>query len=202
MKSPNGIPPSIARRPPGRLGLFAPWPLVGVTALLLALIVFTPVLVSNSHQPGPGILTQAELVVDRSPGNDTFHFYVWALGEEIRYAQIDVGVASNFSWIGTNGVPWTELNWTQWHNESNVLSEIVASTANPLALDIFANYVYPTGNTWYVGMLAFYVTGPSGGESLYWATYTSGIPVTSPQSVASDLPFPIPLVDAGSGGGP
>lgn len=202
MNAPSRIPASILRRPPGKLGLYAPWPLVGVTALLVALIVFTPVLVSNGHQPGPGILTQAELVVDRSPGNDTFHFYVWALGEEIRYAQIDVGVASGFSWIGINAVPWSTLNWTTWYNQTNVLSEIIASTENPVALDIFANYVYSAGNTWYVGELAFYVGGLPGSESLDWATWTSGITVTSPQSVASDLPFPIPLFDAGSGGGP
>jgi hypothetical protein len=202
MKAPGGFPPSILRRPPGRLGLYAPWPLVGVTALLVALIVFTPVLVSNSHTPAPGFLTQAEIVVDRSSGNDTFQFYVWALGEEIRYSQIDVAIASDFNWTGANGVPWSTLNWTEWHNESNVLAEIVGSTANPVALDIFANYVYSTGNTWYVGELAFFVTGPAGSESLYWATSTSGLPVTSPLSVASYLPLTIPLVDAGSGGGP
>lgn len=191
-------------RPPGRLGVFAPWPLVGVTVLLIALIVFTPVLVANAHQPGPGILTQAELVVDRVAGNATFHFYVWALGEEIRYQEMYVGVATSFHWTGNSSVPWSTLNWTRWHNASNVLSEIVESTANPVALNIYAYYYSASGSTWYVGVIAFYVGGTlSSGETLYSASETSGVTLTSPLAVSNDtLPTVVLLHNAGSGGGP
>jgi len=196
----NPIPP---RRRVGRLGVYAPWPLVGVTLILVALVVFTPVLVSNSHQPGPGLLTQAELVVDRTAYNATFHFYVWALGETIRYDAVRVGLAGPFNWSGTNLVPWGSLNWTRWYNGSNILSEIVTTQANPVALNISVHYVSPSGATWYVGLLAFYVytTASPSGESLYSATATPGIGVPGATAVSnSTLPVAILLANAGSGG--
>jgi len=193
------------RRPPGRLGAFAPWPLVGVTLLLLSLIVFTPVLIANTHQPGPGLLTQAELVVDKTTSNDSLHFYVWALGETIRYDEIHIGVASSFNWTGTNTLNWTTLNWTQWHNGTDVLSMIVAVAQNPVALNISAYYVSPSGSTWYVGIFAFYVatSSPPGSQTLYGASELPGIALTSPLAVSNDtLPFFILLKDVGPGGVP
>jgi len=190
-------------RAPGRLSAYAPVPLVGVALLLVALIVLTPVLVTNSHQPGPGILTQAELVVDKTSGNASLHFYVWALGETIRYDQIRLGEASGFNWSGTTPIDWGALNWTVWHNGSDVLSVIVASAANPVALNISVHYISPAGSTWYVGLFAFYVTvtSPPLGESLYSATPTSGVAVTSPLAVSNDtLPVAILLADVGPGG--
>jgi hypothetical protein len=171
----------------------------------VALIVLTPVLVSNSHQPGPGLLTQAELVVDKVPSNATLHFYTWALGETIRYDEIRVGVATSFNWTGTSPMPWATLNWTRWYNGSEVLSVIVSSAANPVALNISAYYVSPSGSTWYVGLLSFYVlqAPSSGSESLYSATATSGVVVASPIAVSnSTLPVPILLADVGPGGVP
>jgi hypothetical protein len=191
---------SLIRRPPGRLGVYAPWPLVGVTVLLIALIVFTPVLVSSSsHRPAPGILTQAELVVDKVAGNASFHFYVWALGEEIRYDEIRIGVATSFNWTGAAGLNWSRVNWTEWHNGTDVLSEIVVTAANPVALNISA-YYSPFGGAWYVGMIAFYdASGSSpGSESLYSTSNTAGIAVTSPLAVSNDtLPAVILLHSAG-----
>jgi len=193
------------RRPPGRLGIFAPWPLVGVALLLVALIVFTPVLVANTHQPGPGLLTQAELVVDKISTNATLHFYVWALGETIRYDEVHVGVATLFNWSGTQTMSWRTLNWTKWYNDSDALAVIVASAANPVALNISAHYVSPSGSTWYAGLLSFYVqqSVPSGSESLYSASGTSGVAVASPLAVSNNtLPVNDPLADVGAGGVP
>jgi len=197
---PMGLRPG--RRPPGRLGTYAPWPLVGVTVLLIALIVFTPVLVSTSpHQPGPGILTQAELVVDKIPGNTSLHFYVWALGEEIRYDQIRIGVATSFPWTGNTTLNWSTVNYTEWHNGTDLLSEFVSTQANPVALNISAYYVSPSGSAYYVGEIAFYVQVSSpGSESLYSAAHTSGVTVSSPLAVSNDtLPAVILLHNAGGG---
>ena len=191
-------------RPRGRLGVYAPWPLVGVSLLLVLMILLTPVLVRNG-KPAPGILTQAELVVDKTSTNASFHFYVWALGEEIRYDEIRVGVAASFNWTGTSSISWNRLNWTVWDNESNMLSVIVNTLANPVALNISAHYTSPGGSTWYVGLLAFYASAPSspGGESLYSATATSGVAVPSPLPVNNDtLPVAILLSNAGPGGQP
>jgi len=200
-------PPSMSffRRPPGRLGTLAPWPLVGVAVLLVVLILFTPELVSNGLQPSPGIRTQAELVVDKTVTNSSYHFYVWALGETIRYEWISIGVATDLNWTGTGPVPFAALNWTSWHNGSEVLSVIVSTSANPVALNITARYVSPGGNACYEGLLAFYVasTTPTGSESLYSQSGTSGIAVASPLSVSNDsLPATILLHDAGSGSCP
>ncbi|HTT45239.1 MAG TPA: hypothetical protein VMH38_04400 [Thermoplasmata archaeon] len=204
----NAGAPSLAgrlRRPPGRLGVYAPWPLVGVTLLLVTLVIFTPVLVLNSHQPGPGILTQAELVVDKTSNNATLHFYVWALGETIRYDAIRIGVATSFNWTGAPGLNWSAVNWTSWNNGTDVLSVMFASSANPVALNISAHYVSPSGQTWYYGLLAFYVSPAtsSAGESLYSYSGTSGVTVTSPLAVSNDtLPAVILLADVGPGGPP
>jgi len=192
-----------ARRPPGRLGVYAPWPLVGVTVLLIALIVFTPQLAANSHQPGVGILTQAELVVDKTSGNSVLSFYVWALGEEIRYEYIDIGLAVSFNWTGNTSVSWSTLKWSTWHNGTEVLSEIVHTTENPVALNISAYYTSPSSSTWYVGVFAFYVAVSTASETLYSATETSGVAVTSPLAVSNDtLPVAILLQNVGMGGGP
>ena len=194
---------NISRRR-GRLGVYAPWPLVGVALLLVLMIILTPILVSNG-KPAPGFLTQAEVVVDRTTTNATFHFYVWALGETIRYDVINIGLAMSFNWTGTSSISWGRLNWTHWENGSDVLSVIVTTLANPIALNISAHYTSPSGSTWYVGVLAFYVAAASrsGAETLYSATATSGVAVPSPQSVSNDtLPVAILLSDVGAGGGP
>ena len=199
----GGLP--LPRRPTGRLGAYAPLPLVGVAALLVVLIVFTPLLVLNTRQPTPGILTQAELVVDREYGNSTMHFYVWALGETIRYDSIHVGIASAFGWAGSSAVAWSNLTWSQWDNASGVLSVIVSTSANPVALNITAHYVSPSGTAWYVGLLAFYVwsSTPPGSESLIAQSGTSGVAVPSSTSVSnSSLPLDILLHNAGSGATP
>jgi hypothetical protein len=196
--SPTHVPP----RAGGRLGTYAPWPLVGVALLLVLMILLTPVLVRNG-KPAPGLLTQAELVVDKTASNSTFHFYVWALGETIRYDQIRIGVASSFNWTGSSSIAWNQLNWTQWSNDSNAVSVIVSTSANPVALNISAHYTSPAGSTWYVGLLAFYVavTSPPSGESLYSATATSGVAVPAPLAVNNDtLPVAILLSNAGPGG--
>jgi hypothetical protein len=202
MNGEAAAPVATRRRPPGKLGIFAPWPLVGIALILVAFIIFTPELITNSHQPGPGLLTQAELIVDKIPSNPTLHFYIWALGETIRYDEIRVGVATSFNWTGSGPMPWSQLNWTYWDNNSDVLSMIFGSSANPVALNISVHYISPSGSTWYVGELSFYVltATPSGSQSLYSAA-TSGVSVASPLAVSNDtLPVAILLANVGSGG--
>lgn len=201
----SASPPMRSRRRWERLSAYAPLPLVGVAALLVVLIVFTPLLVLNTREPTPGILTQAELVVDKQVDNSTMHFYVWALGETIRYATIDVGLATSFGWAGnTTFAAWGNLTWRQWFNGSDVLSVIASSPANPVALNITAHYVSPSGSAWYVGVLVFYVwsSSPPGSESLISQSGTAGVAVTTPLDVSSDLPVDILLHDAGSGATP
>jgi hypothetical protein len=188
-----------------RIGDFAPLPLAAVATLLIVLILFTPVLISTG-QPAPGIFTQAELIVDRVPGNAATHLYVHGVGATSRYTEIWVGLASGFEWSGTGGVPWASLNWNAWTNESDVLSLSISTYGDPVAVNVTAYYVSPGGTAWYVGVLAFYVgsgPGPSG-EALYSSTQTSGLglPSTPTPVDNSSLPLTILLPLTASGRAP
>lgn len=183
---------------------YAPMPLVAVAVLLVVLILITPALLS-SGQPAPGILTQAELVVDRLPNNATMHFYVHGLGTTVRYQEIWVGLSSDFGWDGRGSVNWTGLNWTTWQNDSNVIETSLSTRENPVAVNVTAYYVSPGGNAWYVGVIAFFVTLTSSTPQLYLASggsHSVAIP-SSPVTVDnSSLPLPITLTLAAHGAPP
>ena len=186
-----------------RWGAYAPTPFVGAAVLLFVLILLTPVLIS-SGQPAPGVLTEAELIVDRVAGGSVTHFYLRALGNTIRYAGIWIGVDENFSWSASGSPPWANLTWTTWWNDTDVISIGFASYGNPVAVNITAYYESPGGTATYIGILAFFVgTSPSGGSSLYAASSTPGVAVPSSTSIDNtSLPLPILLVQGSSAGHP
>jgi hypothetical protein len=186
--------------PRWRLRDYAPLPLVAVAALLVVLILFIPVLISTG-QPAPGILTQAELIVDRIPGNATTHLYVHALGTTARYSEIWLGLAGGFDWSGAGTPIWSSLNWTTWWNESDVLSVSVAAAENPVGVNVTAQYVSPGGCARYVGVMAFFV-GPAagGGDALYSASPSGlGLPSAPVPVDNSSLPLTILLPLTASG---
>lgn len=188
--------------PRGRVGDYAPLPLVAVAILLVVLILFTPVLLPTGGQPAPGIFTQAELIVDRIPGNGSTHLYVHALGTTVRYSEIWLGLAYGFDYSGSGAPSWSSLNWTSWSNESDVLSLSVVSARNPVAVNVTAFYLSPGGCAWYVGIVAFYIgSGPSPtGVALYSATPTSGLGLPGPTPVDNaSLPLTILLPLTASG---
>lgn len=185
-----------------RIGDYAPLPLVAVAILLIVLILFTPLLLPSGGQPAPGVLTQAELIVDRISGNQTTHFYIHALGTTARYTEIWVGLASGFDY-STLGTSWARLNWSTWTNESDVLSVIVSSIENPVGLNVTAYYTSPGGTAWYVGVVALYVVTGSTGPTLYFATPTPGLGLPGPTPVDNtSLPLTILLPLTPSGGPP
>jgi hypothetical protein len=184
------------------LGRYAPMPFVGAAVLLLVLIVLTPALLTIGSS-GPGVLTQAELIVDRVPGGNATHFYVRGYASTVRYAQIWVGIASDFTWSGTGSPPWANLTWKTWQNESDTLSLSFVSFANPVAVNITAYYTSSGGTAVYVGILAFSLGSGPAGPTLFAATSTSGISVPGTTSVDnSSLPLPILLVQSSSGAVP
>ena len=184
-----------------RLSRYAPLPLVAVTVLLVILILITPVLIS-SGQPGPSLLTQAELVVDRLPGNTTIHFYVHGLGATVRYSSIRIGLSSGaFNWTPSKPVVWRSIDWSIWENHSDVVSTSIESIENPIALNITAFYASSSGNAWYGGIVAFYVASSPSGDVLYGASAMSAVVV--PASVPVDnssLPYPVTLTTVAPGG--
>ncbi len=180
-------------------GAYAPSPLVGAAALLVALIILTPVLIS-SGQPAPGVLTQAELEVDRVLGLNESHFYIRAPSLTIRYAGIWVGIASNFSWNGSKPVNWTSLDWNVWRNSTDVLSFEFATSDDPIALNVTVYYTSPSASATYLGVFAFAVEPVPGGQVLYAATPTPGVAVPGTTPVDnSSLPLAILLALGPSG---
>ncbi|MGD0249615.1 MAG: hypothetical protein ABSB97_01810 [Thermoplasmata archaeon] len=176
-------------------------PFVGATVLLVVLILLTPTLLSISST-GPGVLTQAELIVDRISGNNSSHFYVRGYGSTVRYAGIWIGVATDFAWSGSGSPPWANLTWTTWWNDSDVVTLGFTSLANPVAVNVTAYYTSSGGTAIYVGILAFVVGPGPGGPTLYAASLTSGISVPSSTPVDNNsLPLPV-LLAVGSSGSP
>ncbi len=179
-----------------RIGRLLPAPLAAIVIFLVALILLTPILLS-SGQPAAGILTQADLIVDRVPGSNVTHFYLRGVGTTVRYSEMSVDWAANFSW--SSAFPAGPLDWAVGANGSDVLTVIFATSADPVALNVSALYEVSGTSTLYVGELAFQVSGggASGTDLLSTVTATSGLAGPSPVSLAN-LPLTIPLVNVGA----
>ncbi|HTS33023.1 MAG TPA: hypothetical protein VMI55_03685 [Thermoplasmata archaeon] len=179
-----------------QIGRLLPAPLAAIVILLVALILLTPILLS-SGQPAPGILTQAELIVDRVPGSDVTHFYVRGVGTTTRYSEMSIEWAANFTW--STAFPTGTLNWSVGANLSDVLAAVFATSANPVALNVSALYQVSGSSTLYIGVLAFEVSGggTSGTDLLSSVTDTPGLAGPAPVSL-SNLPLTIPLVNVGA----
>ena len=113
-----------------RLRAMFPTPLVGIAALLVALILLTPNLLTNGSPPAGSILAQAVLIVDRSPQENTLHFYVRGLSQ-VRYEAINVSLAENYNW--SLNTPLPQLRWGNWTNDSYALELTSSTVANPLS---------------------------------------------------------------------
>jgi hypothetical protein len=141
-----------------RLRELFPTPLVGIVALLVALILLTPNLLTNGSPPAGSILAQAELIVDRAPQNKVpLNFYVRGLSL-VRYAMINVSLATNYNWSAST--PVADLQWTNWTNESFTLILAVSTFANPVVLNLTVTYT-SSGYEVFAGLIAFWVSGSS-----------------------------------------
>ena len=182
-----------------RLQTIAPVPFVGAAAILVALIVFTPVLLASGPSP---LAVRAELVVYRVVGSPTTQFYVHAVGSDVPYATIDLALGSGFAWSG-GSCPGTVANWT-YVNETNRLDLLAVTDEDPVLVRATATYNQSSGPTIYAGELAFDVVNPgSSGESLTIVPCASTPGLSPPGSIATaDLPLSLYLVNFGSGGPP
>jgi hypothetical protein len=182
-----------------RVGRLFPLPFVGVAILLGVLIILTPVLTAGGQPAAGSFLSQAELIVDALPGNNSTHFYVRGLGTTARYAEIQLGFAWGFNWTGA--FPSLPLNWTDWQNGSNVLSVGGLTRGDPVAVNVSALYTANGVSALYVGIFAVDVGVPSGSttDTLTVISATSGIGSFS--TPVSNLPIPITLSNVGGGGG-
>ncbi len=183
----------------GRIGAYAPVPFVGASAILVALIVFTPVLLSGEPSP---LATQAEIVVYRVTGGPVTDFYVHAVDPTVPYWQIDVALGTGFTWSG--GCPTSGVSWG-YHNETDALGLATNSSSGSIVLHARAVYNSTAGSTVYEAEFAFNLTHfGQPDESLSIVPCTSATPgATGPGSwPVARLPVPLFLVDYGSGGPP
>ncbi len=172
-----------------------PWPFVGVAVLLVVLILLTPNLLSAGGGPAAGSLeTQAELIVDRTVADPTLHIYLTGLGI-VRYASLSLAWSTNFSWPPPTTV--ASGNWTNrtWANQSLTLQG--ATVLDPVAVNVSAVYVDPSGATvWYTGLFAFHVAN----GLLYTVELAPGASPVSPTAL-TNLPLAFPLTASSTGGG-
>jgi hypothetical protein len=175
-----------------------PAPLAALALLLVVLILLTPVLFSYGPPAAGSLVTQAELIVDQVSGSNLTTFYVRALGNTIRYADMSIEVATDFNWTGS--FPSGALDWQPGAQGKQVLTVLMNTTANPVALNVSAFYQIPGGSALFVGEIAFYFGGPPGssGELLSMATATPNLALSG-QYPVSGLPLGIVLVDVGAG---
>ena len=177
-----------------RIGRLLPAPLAGVALLLVALILLTPVLLSSGQPAAGSLLTEADLILDRTPGSNVTHIYVRGVGETTRYSAMEVEIAGNFSWTG--GFPSGPLNWTVAENASGVLLVSLASSLDPLALNVSVLYEAGGGSALYLGEIALEVGPGAGGPTVFLASATPGLSVAASVPV-STLPLIVPLVATG-----
>ncbi|HTP54149.1 MAG TPA: hypothetical protein VML94_04180 [Thermoplasmata archaeon] len=189
----SGAPPP---RPPSpsRGGLF-PIPLVGTAAILLVLIVFTPILFATGPPAAGSFETQGELAVDQYPVGSNTTFYLHAVGPTVRYAVLSIGLASGFPWTGV--CPTSGLAFSVWENFTDRLDAVVGTAANPVAVSATATYTAGGATANYSAELAFDFSGSTVSVAVcYGAT-----PPAASQPIAS-LPLLLLLQNWGSGGPP
>lgn len=172
--------------------------MAALALLLVVLILITPVLFSTGPPAAGSLLAQAELIVDRVAGDNTTHFYIRGFGATVRYSQMSIETAGNFTWTGS--FPSAPLAWALEANGTDLLTLVLASTENPIVLNVSALYQVSGSSARYVGEVAFEFATPAGssGEMLYASTSTPGLAVASTTSV-SNLPLILLLVDVGAG---
>jgi hypothetical protein len=163
------------------------WPLAGVSALLVLLIVLTPDLVAP-NTPAAGCFGSApKLDVDQPPTTSALKLYVEGI-ETIRFQNLSIALA-NSTWPPPP--TGAGLNWTRWGNTTESLFDSLSTNLDTVVVNVTATYVDPQGgHAIYGGEYAFNVSGPD----LLVATLTPALAGTAPSSVLlNSLPVELPL---------
>jgi hypothetical protein len=174
---------------------FFPTPFVAIVALLLVLILLTPNLLSTATPSAGSLPTEAELVVDRVASENVTHFYVRGLGG-VRYDTISVSLAAPVAWPPHQTLRNLTFGTPQvW---KDVLVSIVATSANPVVVNVTATFVDSAGaQVSFVGVFAFHLAGGVLAQIDY-LPQGSGI-ISTP---LHDLPLSLLLETVPPGGSP
>jgi hypothetical protein len=172
-----------------------PIPLVGTVAILIVLIVFTPILFATGPPAAGTFETQGELVVDQVAPGANLTFYVHAVGDTVRYARISIGVDALGSWSG--GCPSSGLVFAPWENRTGVLESSRSTADDPVAVSVSALYSADGSSANYSAVVAV----DSSGGSVSIAACSGATPPSGPVAVAS-LPLVLLLAEHRSGGSP
>jgi hypothetical protein len=180
----------------GRLGRVAPVPFVGTAAILVALIVFTPVLLASGPSP---LAVQGVLTVYRPLGGPTTDVGAHGVDAGTPYRWLNLSFGSGFRWDGS--CPSSGLTW-QYDNATNVTGVNRVTGANPVVLNATAVYVSSGVTTVYAGAVAVELVGQNtSSESLLFAACASTPGMGPPGSWAVSLgTLQIDLVNYGSRG--
>ncbi|MCI4322595.1 MAG: hypothetical protein L3K03_00985 [Thermoplasmata archaeon] len=163
------------------------WPLAGLSALLVLLIVLTPDLVAP-NTPTAGCFGSApKLDVDQPLGMNVLKLYVDGV-ETIRFLNLSIAIA-NATWPPPPSA--AGLNWSRWANASESLFDNLTTSIDPVAVNVTATYVDPqNGRAVYGGQYVLAVSG----TTLLVATLTPALSGTAPSAVPLDtLPVELPL---------
>ena len=132
-----------------------PLPFVAVVVLLIVLILLTPNLLSLGRPTAGSLEAEAELLVDRVPGQNVTHLYVEGIGT-VRYASISIALAYPPSGAPPSSPMFSFSNRTVW-NDSIVAGE--TTSWDPVAVNVSATYVDTNGAVaYFVGVYEFNIT--------------------------------------------
>lgn len=181
-----------------RLGAIAPVPFVGAAAILVALIVFTPVLLATGPSP---LAVQAELSFYRASGASATEVYLEGVDPHVAYRWLNLSLGSGFSWSGS--CPSSVARWNE-SNDTNATVVAMFTEANPVVVNVTAVYLPSSGRTVYAGELALYLVGQNtSGEGLLYVpcSWSSGLGPGGSWAISLGT-LSVLLVNYGSGGPP
>ncbi len=173
--------------------------LAGIAAILLALIVFTPVLIN----PGsPSFLTNARLIVDRTPGSSTTDFYLQAWSGYVRYSTLELDLGTGFSWNGS--CPSSGLTWTNLAQHDLLELSVRPNATGPMVVDATAVYSSGGSETIYAAEIAFEVVNEGQPDESLLMVPCPATPGESPPASwpVAQLPYSLLLVNYGGAGPP
>ncbi|HEV2448885.1 MAG TPA: hypothetical protein VGU43_00540 [Thermoplasmata archaeon] len=165
------------------------WPLLGVVALLVLLLLLTPSLLSPGAPVAGSPATQAVLVVYREARPTPMLQLIVQGASPSEYTNLSIGISRPFAWPPANG--GHDLQFFRWANASAAVFVTALDAPLPVAVNVSAIYSDPNGNTaYYTGLYAFNVTG----NALVILTLSPSLAGQAPTSLPlADLPQPLPL---------